>query len=306
MRTFFTLLTLLLQIPPVQSPSVESPAADHSISLNVNLVNVVFTVFDRKGHLVTSLPKNKFRIYEDNKAQSITSFSSETDLPLSIALLIDTSGSVGDKLVFEQQAAVEFLKSTLRPGKDKALLMSFDTRAHLLQDYTDDTRALGRAAEQIRSGGSTAMYDALYLATSEKLAKKPGRHVLILISDGVDTFSNRSIDEALQNAQQNETAIYCISTNSILKNSSGDAAKGTKALRRLAEETGGRMFQPLTTYELSSNFKKIDEELRSQYALTYHPNNASQNGVFHSIRIETADRQLRVQARNGYFDSQNN
>ena len=288
------------------TPAQEPPAAEHSISVNVNIVNLVFTVSDRKGRFVTSLPRDKFRVFEDNKPQSIADFKSETDLPLTVALLIDTSGSVGDKLVFEREAAIEFLKSTLRPGKDKALLIAFDTRIHLLQDYTDDASALARAAEKIRAGGSTSMYDAVYQATSEKLIHQAGRHVLILISDGVDTFSRKSIDEVLQNAQQNDTAIYCISTNSILKNSSGDASIGTKALRRLAEETGGRLFEPLTTDALSSNFKKIDEELRSQYALTYHPNNATQNGAFHKIRIETADKQMRVQVRNGYFDSKNN
>ena len=300
------IMTFLLLVPALPTPAQEPTAAEHSISVNVNIVNLVFTVSDRKGRFVTSLPKDKFRVFEDNKPQPITDFRSETDLPLTVALLIDTSGSVGDKLVFEQQAAIEFLKSTLRPGKDKALLIAFDTRPHLLQDYTDDTRALGRAAEKIRAGGSTAMYDAVYLATSEKLANQTGRHVLILISDGVDTFSRKSIDDALQNAQQNDTAIYCISTNSILKNSTRDATNGNKALRRLSEETGGRIFLPLSTDELSGNFKKIDEELRSQYALTYHPNNATQNGAFHNIRIETANRQLRVQARNGYFDSQSN
>jgi hypothetical protein len=270
------IVTLLLLVPAMPTPAQEPPSAEQSISLNVNLVNLVFTVSDRKGRFVTSLSKDKFRVFEDNKPQSMASFSSETDLPLTIALLIDTSGSVGDKLVFE------------------------------LQDYTDDTRALGRAAETIRAGGSTAMYDAIYLATSEKLANQSGRHVLILISDGVDTFSRKSIEDALQNAQQNDTAIYSISTNSILKNSTRDATNGTRALRRLSEETGGRIFQPLTTDELSANFKKIDEELRSQYALTYHPNNSTQSGAFHKIRIETSDKQLRVQARNGYFDSQNN
>jgi VWFA-related protein len=306
MRTFLIFLMLLSQSSPVQSPTVEPSAEEHSISLNVNIVNVLFTVSDRKGRFVKTLPQNKFRVFEDNKAQSITHFSSETDLPLTVALLIDTSGSVGDKLVFEQKAASEFLRSTLRPGKDKALLISFDTRAHLLQDYTDDTAALGRAAEKIRAGGSTAMYDAVYLATSEKLINQAGRHILILISDGVDTFSRKSLDDVLRNAQQNDTAIYCISTNSLLKNSPRDAAIGNRALRRLAEETGGRIFLPITTDELSANFKKIDEELRSQYAITYHPNNTIQDGAFHRIRIETVDRQLRVQSRNGYFDSQNN
>jgi VWFA-related protein len=302
---FLMIVTLLLLIPAMPTPAQEPPSAEQSISLNVNIVNLVFTVSDRKGRFVTSIPRDRFRVFEDNKPQPIATFSSETDLPLTIALLIDTSGSVGDKLVFEQQAAIEFLKSTLRPGKDKALLIAFDTRPNLLQDFTDDTLALGRAADKIRAGGSTAMYDAISLAATKKLANQAGRHVLILISDGVDTFSEKSLDVALQDAQQNDTAIYCISTNSILKNSTRDSTIGSKVLRRLSEETGGRMFQPLMTDELSANFKKIDEELRSQYALTYHPNNTTPNGAFHRIRIETFDKQMRVQVRNGYFDSQN-
>lgn len=291
---------LLFQIPAVQSPAIESPAPEAGISVNVNLVNVLFTVSDRKGRFVTSLPMNNFRVFEDNKAQPITHFSSETDLPLTIAIMIDTSGSIGDKLVFEQQAAIEFLKSTLRRGQDKALLITFDTGINLLQDYTDDTNKLSRAAEKIRVGGNTSMFDAIHLASSEKLANQAGRHIAILISDGNDTFSHKSIDDALRSAQQSDTAIYSISTNSILGNSSRDTANGTKVLRRLAEETGGRIFLPLDTNELGPNFQKINEELRSQYALTYHPS-AKQDGAFHKIRIETRDRQLHIQARNGYF-----
>jgi Ca-activated chloride channel family protein len=305
MRTLLMIAALLFQVPLVQSPAIEPPPEQHAISVNVNIVNVLFTVSDRNGRFVTTLPRQKFRVFEDNKAQSIAHFSNETDLPLTIAVLIDTSGSVGDKLVFEQQAAIEFLRTTLRRGKDQALLIAFDTRINLLQDFTDDIGALGRAAEKIRAGGSTSMYDAVSMAASEKLAHQTGRHVEILISDGIDTFSHKSIDDALRSAQQSDTTIYCISTNSILKNSTRDTANGNKALRRLAEETGGRLFLPVTTDELPAAFKRIDEELRSQYALTYHPGNARQDGVFHKIRIETSDRQLRVQARNGYFASAN-
>jgi VWFA-related protein len=271
----------------------------------VNIVNVLFTVSDRKGRFVTTLRGNKFRVFEDNKPQSITHFSSETDLPLTIAVLIDTSGSVGDKLVFERQAAIEFLRSILRRGEDKALLYSFETRIDLLQDYTDDVGALARAAEKIRAGGSTSMYDAVELAASTKLANQAGRHIVILISDGNDTFSRKTLDDALRSAQQSETSIYCISTNSILNNSTRDTANGNKALRRLAEETGGRLFLPVSTDELSATFKKIDEELRSQYAIAYHPVNSKQDGAFHKIRIETDDRQLHIQARNGYFAPKN-
>ena len=305
MRTFFVFLALLSQVPSVQSPTIEPRAEEETISLNVNIVNVLFTVSDRKGRFVTTLPQNRFRVFEDNKVQAITHFSSETDLPLTIALLIDTSGSVGSKLTFEQRAAIEFLRSTLRRGKDQALLITFDTGIHLLQDFTDDISALSRAAEKIRAGGSTAMYDAVYMAASGRLANQAGRHIVILISDGVDSFSRRTIDDALRGAQQSDTTIYCISTNSIMKNLSQATDKGNKALRRLAEETGGRIFLPVTTDEISSNFKQIEEELRSQYALTYHPNNEKQDGAFRKIHIETNDRQLRIQARNGYFAPRN-
>jgi Ca-activated chloride channel family protein len=304
MRTLFILSSLLLQSspPPVTAP----PQAEHSISVNVALVNVLFTVSDRKGRFVTSLPKEKFRVFDNNKAQVITHFTSETDLPLAVALLIDTSGSVTDKVEFEREAAIGFLKSTLRRGKDKALLMTFDSRTELLHDYTDDTSALTRAAEKIRVGGGTAMYDAIYLAASEKLARQTGRRIEILISDGNDTSSRKSLDEALQAVQQSDTTIYCISTNSILKNSSRDADRGNKTLRRLAEETGGRVIIPAKTDELAAAFKKIDEELRSQYTLAYRPSQPGQDGAFHTIRIETNDRDLRIQARNGYFAPRNN
>jgi VWFA-related protein len=303
MRTLILAAALLAQVASVQSPQADPPEAEQTISVNASIVNVLFTVSDRKGRFVTSLPKDKFRVFEDNKIQSITQFSNETDLPLTIAILIDTSGSIGDKLPFERQAATEFLRSTLRRGKDKALLITFDTGIDLIQDYTDDASALAQAAEKIRAGGSTALYDAIHLAASEKLASQTGRHIEILISDGNDTSSRKSLAEALRSAKQSDTAIYCISTNSILKNSSSDTANGTKALRRFAEETGGRIFTPRTTDELASTFKEIDEELRSQYALAYHPNSTRRDGAFHTIRIETSDKELRIKARDGYFDA---
>jgi VWFA-related protein len=304
MRALIMAVALLTQAASAQSPPADPPAAaEQTISVNASLVNMLFTVSNRRGRFVTSLPKDKFRVYEDNKIQSITQFSKETDLPLTIAILIDTSGSIGDKLPFERQAAIEFLRSTLRRAKDKALLITFDTGIDLIQDYTDDVGALARAAEKIRAGGSTAMYDAIHLAATEKLSTQTGRHIEILISDGNDTSSRKSLDEALRSARQSDTAIYCISTNSILRNSSRDTASGTKVLRRFAEETGGRIFMPRTTDELASTFKEIDEELRSQYALAYHPNSTRRDGAFHTIRIETSDKELQVKARNGYFDA---
>ena len=298
------ILAFLLQLVPVQAPEPELAPPDQRLSLDVHIVNVLFTVSDSKGRFVKSLPKERFRVFEDDRQQPITQFSNDTDLPLTVALMIDTSGSVSNKLVFERQAAIEFLKSTLRPGKDKSLLYTFDTHVDLLQDFTDDVGAMAHAAEKIRAGGSTALFEAVSVA-SQKLANQTGRHIIILISDGNDTFSRKSIDDALRSAQQSDTAIYCVSTNSILKNSYQETDKGNKTLRRLAEETGGRIFLPMTTDELPANFRKIDEELRSQYALSFHPV-AKQDSAFHKIRIEANNRQLHVKSRNGYFAVKSN
>jgi len=180
------------QRPVEQSPK---PTDDQTISVNVDLVNILFTVADRKGKFVTNLRKDDFRVSEDEKAQMITNFSSETDLPLTIALLVDTSGSVRDKLRFEQEAAIEFFYSTLQRTKDKALIISFDSGVDLLQDFTDDPEKLADAVRKIRAGGGTSLYDAIYLAVSQKLKGQSGRRVVILITDGDDNSSRVSLTE---------------------------------------------------------------------------------------------------------------
>lgn len=297
-----------MQVPLSQLPATEPEPieSDHTISIDVDLVNVLFTVSDRKGRLVPSLPQEHFRVFDNNELQVITHFSSETELPLNIALLLDTSGSVRDKIWFEREAAVKFLESTLRRGKDRALLITFDAKIVLRQDYTSDTRALARAAESVIVGGGTPLYDAVYVATSEKLARQTGRRIAIVISDGNDTTSRKSLNEALRAAQQSDTTIYCISTNSILKTFAPGADGGNKTLRRLAEETGGQLIIPAKTDHLDNAFKKINEELRSQYTLAYRPTASRQDGAFHKIRIETSDNRLRVHARNGYFAGRRN
>jgi Ca-activated chloride channel family protein len=293
-------LALLLQAPSLPQPAPTPTPGELALSVDVNLVNVLFTVSDRKGRLVTSLPMEKFRVFDDNKKQVITHFSSETEMPLNIALLIDASGSIENKVDFEQEAAIKFLSSVLRERIDRALLMTFDLRVNLLQDYTDDVAKLARAAEKIRVGGGTPLYDAVYLAATEKLARQPGRRIEIVISDGMDTTSRKSLAEALRAAQQNDTTIYCISTNSIRKEYMGSDS-GNRIMRKLAEETGGRAFFPSKTKDLDTAFKKLNEELGGQYTLAYGPSETLQDGAFHRIRIETDDRRLRIQARNGYF-----
>src|SRR5438876_6343054 len=236
---------------------------DQTISVNVDLVNILFTVADKKGKFVTNLKKEDFRVFEDEKTQSITNFSSETDLPLTIALLVDTSGSIRDKLRFEQEAAIEFFYSRLRRGKDKALVISFDSGVDLLQDFTDDPEKLSDAVRKIRAGGGTSLYDAIYLAVNEKLANQPGRLVIILISDGDDNSSRISLTETLELAQRRNVAIYSISTNSAAYFGSKDQDRGDKTLKRFSEETGGRPFFPEKIQDLAVSFQEIGDELRS-------------------------------------------
>jgi Ca-activated chloride channel homolog len=274
---------------------------DQTISVNVDLVNILFTVADKKGKFVTNLRKDDFRVFEDEKTQTITNFSSETDLPLTIALIIDTSGSIRDKLRFEQEAATEFFYSTLQRGKDRALIISFDSGVDLLQDFTDNPEKLSDAVRKIRAGGGTSLYDAIYLAVTQKLAGQPGRRIVILITDGDDNSSRVSLTETLEAAQRNEVTIYAISTNATAYFGSKEQERGDKTLKKFADETGGKPFFPLKIQDLASSFLDIHDELRSQYQIAYLPSNARMDGSFRKIRVDVADKRFKARARSGYY-----
>jgi len=282
--------------------SASNPADEQTLSVNVDLVNVLFTVSDNKGKFITGLKKDFFKVFEDGKLQSITNFSADTNLPLTVALLIDTSGSVRDRLQFEQDAAVEFFNSTLIRGKDRALVISFDSGVDLVQDYTDDSETLSKSIRKIRAGGGTSMYDAVFLAASQKLAKQDGRRIMVIISDGDDNSSHTSLPEVLETVQRNDVVVYTISTNS-LRVGGENSSKGQKVLKRFADDTGGRMFSPVKLEDLNSNFSNISEELRLQYALAYRSTNLVADGRFRRIRIEPANKRDAVRARNGYYAS---
>ena len=230
---------------------------EETLSVNVDLVNVIFTVADKKGKFIPDLNRQQFKVYEDGKPQSITNFSADSNLPLTIALLVDTSGSVRDRLRFEQEAAIEFFYSTLRRGKDRALVITFDSGVDLVQDYTDDPEKLAASIRAMRAGGGTSLYDAVHLAASDKLAGQDGRRIMVLITDGDDNSSHVSMAQALQSVQRNDSVIYTISTNSI----AGDRnSRGDKVLKAFANETGGRIFSPVKLQDLSSNFRNISED----------------------------------------------
>jgi Ca-activated chloride channel homolog len=273
-----------------------------TLRTTTNEVNVVFTVTDKRGHRVTDLKKNDFTIVDDNKAPAeIRSFSAETNLPLQVGLLIDASNSVRDRFKFEQESAIEFLNQTVHPSKDRAFVVGFDVTPEVTQDFTDNTELLAHGVHELRPGGGTAMYDALYFACRDKLLKAPKstpvRRAIILLSDGDDNQSHVTREEAIEMAQRAEAIVYTISTNV-----SGTKGPGDKVLERIADATGGRAFFPFQLRDVSNDFAEIADELRSQYAVSYKPADFKSDGHYRTIEIVANDRKsFKVRARRGYY-----
>lgn len=287
------------------APAQKSDDIDESlitIRRAVDEVNVVFTVSDKHGRFVKDLKRNDFKVIDDAKpAQEIRSFRSETDLPLQVGLLVDASNSVRDRFKFEQESAIEFLNQIIRLKYDRAFVVGFDVTPEVMQDFTDNTELLSKGVRGLRPGGGTAMYDALYFACRDKLLKAPSRgtvrRAIILLSDGEDNQSHVSREEAIEMAQRAEVIVYTISTNI-----TGSRAKGDKILERIAEATGGRAFFPFQIRDVADAFAEIQDELRSQYALSYKPADFRQDGRFRTIEIVAQDKKnLKVRARRGYY-----
>jgi Ca-activated chloride channel family protein len=273
-----------------------------TIVTTVNEVPVVFTVTDRHGHYVRDLKASDFHILDDNKPpQKISEFRAETDLPVRMGLLIDASNSIRERFDFEQEAAIEFLSQVLRPRFDQAFVLGFDTTAEVSQDFTDDTEKLAKGVRQFRPGGGTAIYDAIYYACHDKLAKaghgQAVRRAVVVISDGEDNQSRYTRADAIAAAQRAEVIIYAISTNI-----SGMKSKGDDVLKEMADQTGGRAFFPFKLQDLSSHFTDIEKELRSQYFVAYRPSDFVADGRFHTIQITASDaKKYHVRARRGYY-----
>jgi VWFA-related protein len=283
------------------SNNSQSSNDQNRIKVRVELVNVLTTVTDKKNRLVTDLTKDDFRIFEDGKPQDIRFFSRETDLPLRIGILVDTSNSIRDRLRFEQDAAIDFLNVAVRPGKDLAFVVAFDVEPQLVQDYTDDIEKLSNAIRGLQAGGVTSLFDAVFSSCKEKMLFFPPpepylRRVMIIISDGQDNQSAHTREEALAMAQRAEVTVFTISTNR-----TGSEGRGDKVLHRLAEITGGHAFFPFEAGDLAADFQEIARELRNQYSLAYVSTNPAHDGTFRSITIQPVDKNLRVRAKNGYF-----
>jgi VWFA-related protein len=286
---------------PVPGTQQDSQGANFpTVRVRSDEVNVVFTVVDRDGRFVRDMKQDQFSILDNHlPPQKILDFRAQTDLPLYVGLLIDSSNSIRDRFQFEKDAASEFLYEIIRPKSDAAFVLAFDEQWDLAQDFTGDLDKLRRGVKGIHAGGGTALWDAVYYACREKLLKEPARNAvrraIILVSDGEDNLSRVYRDEAIDMAQRAEVVIFTISTSLM-----GSRTKGDENLKLLAESTGGRAFFPVKLDDVSAAFRDIQSELRSQYSISYRAENFEANGAFRPIQIMT-DKKFKVRAKKGYY-----
>lgn len=303
---------------PLQPP--EPPQEEQVIRVEVNLVNLYFSVRDRKGGYISTLGKEDFTVFEDGKKQEIRYFSRETDQPLTLGLLVDVSRSQEALIEAERRASSRFFERVLRQ-KDMAFLLSFGVDAELLQDHTGSPALLARALDRLRlnagvsgmsptgtplplpgGGRGTVLYDAVWLAAREQLRGEVGRKALIVITDGVDVGSRVKLQEAIEEAQRADAIVYVILFEDLRYTSwQYGGVSGESAMRRLADETGGRIFRVSRRESLDDIYDTIQTELRSQYSVAYAPSNQARDGSFRRIEIKTKNRDYRVQVRRGYY-----
>jgi len=272
-----------------------------TVRVRTDEINVVFTVVDKDGRFVRDLKQDQFRILDNHlPPQKILEFRAQTDLPLYVGLLIDSSNSIRDRFKFEKDAASEFLYDIIRPRSDAAFVLAFDEQWELTQDFTGDLDKLRNGVKSIQAGGGTALWDAVFYACREKLMKEPARNAvrraIILVSDGEDNASRVYREEAIDMAQRSEVIIYTISTTLM-----GSHTRGDENLKILAEATGGRAFFPNKLDDVSAAFGEIQDELRSQYSVSYRAQNLVANGQFRPIQITTDGKKFKVRAKKGYY-----
>jgi VWFA-related protein len=312
--------------PPVSTAPPPPPEEESmgTLKLNVNLVDLFFTVKNKSGELVPHLTKDDCSVEEDKVPQTLKNFTAETHLPLTLGMMLDTSGSQIDVLPLEQQAGSEFLQRVLK-SKDQAFLVSFDVNVDLLQDFTNSARMLSHALDKAEintaagNGGSgipglgggtipihgtpkgTLLYDAIYQASNDKMADQNGRKALIILTDGDDQGSDHKIQEAIAAAQKSNTIVYII----LIAEPSfygGFGYSGYSAAKKISEETGGRLINVGTNgKKLDAAFQQIEEELRTEYLASYVPTNAKLDGRFRRIAVQCKGDDMKVQVRKGYY-----
>lgn len=300
------------QPKPKASPTPPIVAADdQAITTFIRRVRLPITVVDKKGQFVPGLTKNDFLVFEDKVPQQVETFSDDLgeSLPLYVAVLMDTSPSTAGKLKFEQESAMNFIQTVVRPRRDRVLFATFDHQIDLKQDFTDKLDLLDRAVFGVKKlGTQTALYDAIWQFCDEKLRSVSGRRVLVVITDGEDTYSRADLRDAIDIAQRTETTIYAISTKAGLSGTVPGVRAGEvkdkvdNTLVKLAEETGGMAFFTGDMLSLERSFTRINKELRAQYLVTYKPVNDRYDGSFRRIEVRLSSGQggLKVRTKQGY------
>ncbi len=291
---------------------------DDVIKVDVDLVNILCTVRGKNNALIGNLEKSDFHVFEDGKEQEIKYFTRETDLPLTIGLLVDVSGSQERLIDTERRAASQFFRSVLRP-KDLAFLISFGKDSELLQDSTSSPKLLEDGLKELRLNASvgglhpgpvpnqtqagTVLWDAVYLAANERLRSETGRKVIVVITDGVDEGSKKTRDQAIREAQLADTVVYSIYYVDLgcCGGGFGFRGSGEGELKKLSDETGGRVLRVDRKNSLDDIFKEIQDEMRSQYALSYTPTNAKKDGSYRKLEFKMSNKDYKVQARKGYY-----
>lgn len=310
-----------------QAPQDQSQDQDQSaetLKVNVNVVQLFFNVKDKKGALIPNLTKDAFQILEDGKPQTIKYFAAESNLPLTLGILIDSSGSQARVLDMEKQVGGDFLSQILR-DKDLAFVISFDVDVNLLQDFTNSVHllktALNTATINTAGGGGTGipglgggtiptqgtprgtlLYDAVYLASHDELAQQVGRKAMILLTDGEDQGSRLKIKDAIEAAQKSDSIVYVLLCADRGFYGGFGGYSGDREMKTLTQETGGRVIEVGNKFEkLKQGFDQIANELRSQYNIGYTPTNSKLDGTFRKVEIRTNDKDYKIQARNGYY-----
>jgi len=278
------------------SPDLSAP----TIKVQVNEVNLIFTVTDKKGRFITGLQRQNFGLLDDGRPPvAVLRFSQQTNLPLRVGIMLDTSSSIRQRFQFEQDSAIEFLLQILHRN-DRAFVEGFDIETDMAQSFTNNIDLLNQGIRKLRPGGGTAFYDALYKTCRDQMLtlKEDGavRRALIVVSDGDDNYSRAQQSDAIKMCQRAETIVYTISTNV-----SPSKDKGDEVLRVISEATGGMAFFPVKIEDVAVGFHNIQEELRSQYSLVYRPADFKQDGSFRTIYLQALDPRYHVRASKGYF-----
>ena len=297
--------------PPAEQASADQNSTstgetlhdDSTFHTTVNEVPVVFTVTDKHNHYVKDLKKQDFKVIDDGKpVVEIPYFFQETDLPLRVGLLIDSSASVRGRFKFEQESAIEFMNQTIRPRYDRAFVLGFDASLEITQEFTDRAEMLSKGIRSLLPGNSTRLYDAIYYACRERLMNTNDtvsvRKAIVLITDGEDNSSRTTREEAIDMALRANVIVYTISTNFPGYSESG---KYDKILQRIADATGGRWFEPFEVTDVANAFAQIQADLRSQYALAYRPADFRHDGRYRTIEILAEHKGLKVHSRHGYY-----